>query len=680
MTRSTVLIASIEPVMAYSLGEKLRPRCRELGLRLAVCPDADGDEALETRGYASAEALFDVLEKMDPMELADTLVVLDIGASLEDAFAPAAQTGSDWRPSRQVKAGVAVELLLRFPQVFPVFLSPAVPLTEPVDSSDRVITPCCPEAYEENLWSGFQRLREELCIGNRSASDEKEVLDLSKLPALQVPLHFVSPLDSGKGLLSTLGRFARGMRCWFDPTGLRTLVKNRFLGTSFGNQNGWSNTWPKGNEPGPTLRKTLLERLTRTAVAVDEEREFATFNAYAAYKHGYRVWLVTSFGELAEKPLWNLKSETEGMTIIRDIDLRFPDYPTRSGGSGEGIREHLKNINSSEWQNLLPKERKNLQLAVVSSVAGPKIKNSLQKPVSSLYEIKRLLEYGKPRDSLRSISARIGKARDQEHGTGHGAPYFNLPMAESLLRQASRLKDSSMANLLAALLANEVNELLLGMSTTTVLEALLLQHSREVTAEVEFPGVAYKISIQKRKLDVYETLVSIFEPGPSTRDAKNKFLSQFWAKMRLLYKDGEQFHAAEESNIESMIYSEWTPERIPESIRKFDPIRLKRFLVCIATSLLCWFLVSVFILFSFTGVYAWILGYHCQLDGTGLVIFFNLFYEVFITSLSLGPSSVIQTVSKSGDFAWIAVALHTSIAYILFGLFVSMFYRKVTRG
>ena len=100
MPRPTVLVATTNPAMAYALRQKLSEPCRQLGLKLEICPEGekrDKDNVLETYAYASAEELFDCLAARPPMALADTLVVLNVGADLLEAFQPVAlRDGDGW--------------------------------------------------------------------------------------------------------------------------------------------------------------------------------------------------------------------------------------------------------------------------------------------------------------------------------------------------------------------------------------------------------------------------------------------------------------------------------------------------------------------------------------------------------------------------------------------------------
>jgi hypothetical protein len=686
MTRPTVLIATTQPAMAYALGERLKTDCRKLGLRLENCPDGDDveDEAMGVvQVYASAEALFEVLEKRNPMDLADMLVVLDVGALLTGAFEPHAPKDESWHVTGN-SAGVAVELLLRFPQVFPVFLSPLVPVVEMTsNTAEEVLSPGRIETHEAE-WGAFHRLQESLC------RIEELPHDLSH--AFSVPLHFVSPLDSGHGLFSTISRFARGMRCWFDPTGLRTLVKCRFLGTLFGNATNWDNTREQ--------REVLSDRLDNVAVAIDEEREFAMLNAYTAYKFGRRAWIITTFAEFDTKPLWVAQAmdvtQNLDVVVLRDIDLRFPDIPEK-----DKIREKLANVNESVWEN---KYGACWRIRAVSS--HPYVETEIKfgakhsddeyrlgqygefpdfhylgrnKPISTMYDLIRLVKE-KVGNEYQTINSRLKTVKDPSVDGGHGAPYLNLAMAESLLQQTGNCERGPVENLLGALLAGEAYELLLGMSRTTALEALMLMHKKEVAAETGFPGVSQNMKLSVRKSDVEASLEMLFVDDTSknpenARTTKNLFLSRFWADLRPVYRDAELFEPAEAANRESLIAAQWVGYAWIS--RLFFIQKLKGLLIQIATGLFSLFIATLVIWAILTFFYAWGDGYHLSLSWDGIKNWLNLFKDVMLTSLALQPTDTLPKLKSWWKFL---LVLHVSLSYMSFGLLISNLHRKITRS
>ena len=733
MARPVVLVATTDPAMAYALQASLEKPCRELGLRLDICPGGDkkedkaseaGDLGFGVCAYYSAEVLFDELEKRDPYELADTLVVLDVGAGLENAFSPKASTDDAWHVTAN-RAGVAVELLLRFPQVFPVFLSPAVPvLRPPVSPNDKQTVsgngdksrtlPVIPESaidiaggkLGEGNWPSYSRLID--ALSTRHAGEDETVegkglqknISLDTLFALTTPLHFVSPLDRGDGLASVLHRFARGMRCWFDPTGLRTLVKNRFLGTVFGSDASWAKA---------SQREEMLHGLEHEAVAIDEEREFALLSAYTAWKYGRRAWVVTTYKEFHENTLWvaSATSTRCDVIVLRDVDIRFPDMP--EGKSGQSMRTEIMNINSSQWNgklggswgakaisgeaSVIPWSEKNEWEDWASSEKGfGQRQNSkgeweylgFPKPVTSIYELREVLPYkvhgveGKPQTILSKLG---GSDANQESEGGHGAPYLNLAMGEALLRHSANCKDSPSAHFIGALLAMEAYELLLGMSKTTALEALLALHKHEVAAEVNFPGISQSLNIDNRKKDIEQTLNKLYEKkdGKQERETdlvKKMFLTQFWAELRIQYKDGEQFEAAEEANIQSLLNMSWKPKGWQWLSVGLSQC-VKEWILRTATSLRWWVISAV----GFSLVFAVLYGWQFLCDPLN---FLRIWSQVILAMIQMqfnDPSlKVVVYPDGHGPWAHLLAIMHLGISYVLFGFLIAMIYRKITRA
>lgn len=698
MPRPTVLVATTNAAMAYALDSRLSKACLSLGLKLEVCPEGDGEEQdfgnKKIRAYSCAEALFDRLDSVsrsDPMGLADTLVVLDVGANLEDAFSPAVNGRDRWHVTKQRRAGVAVELILRFPQVFPVILSPAVPVEKPSDAGmKKIIWPVCPRYVDSDAWRGFSQLKEALCKLDRLPGE-------NAILALSTPLHFVSPLDGGSGLFSTIARFARGMRCWFDPTGLRTLVKNRFLGTLFGSRDGWATTADQ--------RKVLLARLGRVAVAIDEEREFAMLNAYAAYKFGRRAWMVTTFAEFDDHPLWVSSPDTDGevdVIVLRDIDLRFPDLPDtdpsqkraeaaeKLEASKRPLRTQLLSIQSPIWKtNSNGSSRLGETWRVRAVSSHPDVVDSvnslwcaeqhrlgelagsyhgLAKPIASLYELPRLLEKSGARSD--SVPSRLGSVATTGTG-GHGAPYLNLAMAESLLLQGKYCKNGPVENMFGALYAGEAYELLLGMSKTTALEALLAQHKHEVAAEVMFPGVSHAIDIKPRRKDIEITLKNLTKMDGSAsgrnKSVRHMFLSQFWAELKVVYSDGEQFTATEMANKRSLIHGRYFQNAFIDAGWR----GIKWLLVPVATSFGWWAVASMASIVLSTAYYACVSSFS----------FGELVLSAALSSITLQPTSHIDQILKDPSSQQLFAGIfHMGLSYLLFGVLISMLYRKVTRG
>ncbi len=726
--RPIVLIATTDPNMAYALHQRLKEPCRNMGSRLDVCPDANKSDGCcdKAQAYESAEALFDLLEKRDPSELADTLVVLDVGTELDNAFQSAASEDRGWHVVRQ-RTGVAVELLLRFPQIFPVFLSPASPVEESGKSnpsnkdSNIPIIPKLMETSRES-WKLFYSLIEAHNKKHFLNPNNELISCFKQLHAFQVPLHFISPLDGGYGLESTLVRFARGMRCWFDPTGLRTLVKNRYLGTVFGNQTNWENSKDQ--------RDVLLDRLNNICVAIDEEREFALLNAYTAWKFGCSAWVVTTFGEFDEFPLWvNTADISNNVTVLRDIDLRFPDIPDSSEQSlpnDKSPRDLLRDLYSCLWFKKEDRDckknnngvignkiGKNWLVRVVSGECsvdskwenwkgmelqiGQRKKNErseylgLKKPIGTIYELASWLFSVQAHDKQKkeSITARLKAVSLEGSKGGHGAPYTNMAMAESLLKSSSRCEIDHSAHFIGALLAMEAYELLLGMSKTLVLEALRLLHEHEVAAEVKFPGIAHSLNINDRKKDVELTMENLYKYIPENNRqvkdverVKRTFLSQFWDELRIQYRGGDQFGAAEEANVQSLLNMSWSAGWLSWPWRSCKILQFLKWRgLRTATSLTGWILTTMFTSFILAVSYAGLSEeVYFKIGWKEFVNFLEIWWQVVMEMLQMQLNGTKERcVLNGGVWLHLIAMLHLGGSYVLFGLMIAMIYRKITR-
>lgn len=691
MTRPSVFIATLDPLMARALRKRLKPLCDELDLKLDVCPGGEGRAAQGETGYASATNLFDVLEARDPDSLADTLVVMDVGVDVSSAFGARSQQDG-WR-NNENSPGVAVEMLLRFPLVFPVFVSAALP---PRDEW----------LVGRTGWTKFREVVKALLLG-AGPQMPKLTLHTNQCPAFDPGLHLISLHNGTKEWngKATLERFASGMRCWFDPTGLRTLVRNRQLGMTFGSSTDWSSSWPR-NPADDGLRKALLDRLDRIVVAVDEEREFSALLAYAAYKYGYRSWMVTSWSTFKDR-LWGRRFNAQTMLVLRDVDLRFPDYPKGEDVGCKGLRGELMSATSEHWK---PVRSARVRTRSVTSVALPSTVPSwyerlinrwkpeeislgertnvcqnnerqylgLQKPLSSVYDLCKLHQL-----KSRSLTSQLGNARSADT-TSHAAPYANLAIAESLLKQAGRCSGQPVSQLLAALMAGESYSLLLGMSKTTALEALMAMHRAEVHAEITFLGISGKVGVNERKRDIEASLNSLLGCEQGARMVGNIYLSQFWAELRGIYRDGERFKAAEGANRESLLSSRWLFGWFsgalgwPSWTRWFNP---KRWIVGVGTILRSWLGAATVMITLVSGAYAYVLPQPLCGDTWDLVCFMGVARESMLTSLSLQLTECLDDAMRSnGSWGGVLAITHLSFSYIMFGLLISMLYRKLTRA
>jgi hypothetical protein len=709
-----ILVAATCADIAGSLEKGLKALCKERGLLLQVGPQPGGG------AYDSSEHLFFELSNMHPAELLDTLVVLHVGPALEECFeSKVSNNSSGWHVPGTVKPGVALELALRFPQVFPVFLSPLAP--------PRDVTKATPTWPEFKGWlAGWEE---------DAKDDPTPGADSPMLPAWE-NIHFASSVDGFAGLKQTLDRFANGFRSVFDPTGFRSLMRNRFLAQVFGEPTrgsdkgeGWANT--------RDARGQLNRRLGKLAVVIEEESDLMLLSGYAAYKFGYRSWMINTYSEFANygTPDWG---QARDLLLIRDIDLRLPDI-IPSDNRQASIRADLRNIHSTLWverlakksdftaralsqdpdivdaAELKPARRHTGQCEIIAHLkaraaaagrpadlspakteafarrtgqtcacSGRRKFAGLTKPLGSIYSATGLFDGGSAKTP--SLISTLPQAEEMRQQAAHGAPYMNLRIATDLIRQSRQCREGRETRplLVAALLGQEAYSLLLGMSRSTALAALREVHLAEAAVESSSTGITYSVSIRERRKDVIRSVENVCPEEPGLN-----FLAKLWADLRLVYKDGEQFEASERANIESLVNARWLTlprrqRRRAAGLRK-AVMRVKRALLQPLHSfyylLAFWLIWSLILTILYCASQSrWVF----SATGAGLLNFFDVYVRVLVAigraekiseeHLDVGSYGMLYILNRVTD----VLCAITSVLAI--GLVVSVIFRKSTRG
>ena len=649
--------------VADYVGERIATLCKDNDLGLQVGPSTT------SKTFDNKEELFSYLRGLGTMQLAHTLVIFHIGVYPAECFAPKIPShNSEWHTGTPSTLGAALELVLNFPQVFPVFVGP-----------------------------GHEHLR--VFLNDLERLEPAEGSESETMLEGWYQLHFVDEIMNMSGLETVLRRFAFGLRPMFDPTGLRTLLRNQFLGQVFGKPGDWSNSRP--------ARQRLASRLQNLVVVVDEEPEIASFAAYSAYKSGARSWTITTYQGLLDPaiPTWR-DSKTRNLWLFRDLDLRFPDYEEdpNSKDKETPLRLQLKDIGSQLWSELrLPTQTTVRVISYDSRVLESKPNweprplrvgqeegdpdkchyYGLRKPLRSMYAIRSI--FGKTTLGTTTVLSGLPIPKDLEKGKGaekdhHAAPYHNLKLAWDLLEQAEECRAQSdvEASITRAFLAQEAYSLLLGMSQTSSLRALREMALAETIAEGESGGVSHALEIGDRRKDLSSTVANL-----NLKDEGANFLAKVWALLRAVYKESEQFEASEEANAESLVYSQWVP--VPKVLRRSERVRLlwlKRTLLKPLRS--PYWLMALLLLWplALTPLHAWAYGWTFAPSWAGVWGFIDLYRHVL--------NSIIRPeVMKVHD---IDVALHENIfkavldtvmaasSLIFVGLVVTVLFRKSTRG
>jgi hypothetical protein len=346
------------------------------------------------------------------------------------------------------------------------------------------------------------------------------------------------PLKRFHGLPALLGPALNPL---MDGTGLRERVRKIAKKADF-----------NGKKPAGFLPKRK-----QWAVAIDDEKAYAFFNAFVAYRNGFRAIAINRraqaaalFGEKATCP-------TDLALAFEDIFLNFPDRENKDEFSD------LDNRNSNTRLNKL--ENADQRIFVTSSHLqlandGRRRRNrdfiefrrrpsgeygrgarEVRKPVSGMFD---LWEKSKLTTSLRWTDPETkrlvrGKGKNflwppskkvlgNDEGTGHGAPGRLLQIAETMIRRAEEILVNDVTSVeeavQGAVLATDALELLGDRTPTTAIEALALKHKFEVLAECQFSGTEYHIAIRERLEEIRrecEILARWFHPGQARVAAWN---------------------------------------------------------------------------------------------------------------------------------------------------------------
>lgn len=295
-------------------------------------------------------------------------------------------------------------------------------------------------------------------------------------------------------------RFFPGL---FDPSGLRASIRGA-LGASV----------HPGDRGYQLCRKSV-------ALAIDEEREYAQLAGYAAYRAGYRVWASASWRSFEYLWAWEGVEVPELRASFEDLYLSFPDQegalPRKLGAPKAPqrlscLRYRDAPLNGSS--KCLIAESPHRVLMTVGHKRGrngrrvwkdnvqhlrqrPGSWSVVRKPLGNVYRLLNEVASRKDRGQWRKYVRQLQHSEDGRHS----APGRLLAIAEGLIDRGGRILTQArnpVDALHAAALALEAKELLSGLTPTTTLEAIALQHEAEVTAESRFLGVQHNVDLRER--------------------------------------------------------------------------------------------------------------------------------------------------------------------------------------
>jgi hypothetical protein len=549
MCRPKLFLASPSPCVAEAL-------CRTLG---AFVPSTALPHQLEPLPFRHNSELIEGLSRESSLDAMALLDLTDAGLARQA-----------WQTGAGGPLGVAAEVVLRFPEIYFVFL--------------------------ERRETARESLQEAL---GRDA----------KSPALQeswdvlVEHHFLEADELVGGLFRRAMLHRNGFRTLFDATRLRNALKHLLITDR---QLGLSSRY----------LADCLARLGRCASATDEERSFHYLNGYAAYKAGYATWLCGTAAEtrrvhqLGQSPEAAVPEPAaaprQGIPnrfhlFLTDFDLQFADM---TGGDrlagrppvGTSVRDLARWVSDNRHALIVELLRRGsgheteggFYVITGDCPAASRmldlmsLKGSCHDIVSKPYEglFRLLAPRVHPNDptrrplaeAYRAIRARRrggnspgpaedGTAKGTASGEHHSVPFAIGLVAGALLGRTARLAGNGGSAVeswvLAATLSLEAKELLAGLGTTMYFEALARQQEAEVAAEALFFGVAATLRVRER-LDDFGEELELFSgengrgPAGPCRGASHRELAtwncalQTVNNLRVRLMEQEQFEAAEE--------------------------------------------------------------------------------------------------------------------------------------
>lgn len=372
----------------------------------------------------------------------------------------------------------------------------------------------------------------------------------------------------------------------FDASNLRNYLKQNIFSSL------------KTHTNYPLLQKS---RAANLALAIDEERHQTFFNSYTLFKYGFRVLPITTFNELYFYKNNTSKFNNHLKLIIRDYDLQFEDYDEidtlknlysdRDDLTKDNILKNLRGVdkpdkkfnNSSAinfdliWSPFYDSSE-TMQTYFVTRISAfedndvesvekicvldskqynHKFNNckkgiqidseevylrGINKPVDGFQEFFNI-EIIKDRAEECNDKTFFDIKRDVNLGSHSVSPKI-LHIGEALLKRAEKCFDNKMY-IVSAVLAQEALEVLNGFHFLVMLGAVYQKAISETHIETESIGIKSIGTGAKSRFQ--EIKINVNRICRGNKEAEKNVLSQIFNDVRHIYKENEQFEAADEA-------------------------------------------------------------------------------------------------------------------------------------
>lgn len=340
----------------------------------------------------------------------------------------------------------------------------------------------------------------------------------------------------------------------FDGTGLREWVRTKIRAEG-------SESLEKANYL--PIRKNI-------AIAIDDERSYAYFHCYTAYRYGFRTFPI-----IKESSLNRLLGEDGSLCendqlrlSIEDLFLNFPDRSTKH--------------RDTQWSDLIQRSEKLpglnqfsvLRIFVTSGQKSgsydekkyknneflKKLKNegrlgkTIIKPSSGIFDLWKMSGlYKNLHDGGRNGQAalfiwppRNNESTQDEFTHDHSAPGRLLEIATTLITRGEKLLSNVITvedAVHGAVLAVDAMELLGEKAQTTFLHALALKHEFETKAECHFYGVQNHFDVKSRIKDIKLEVNELSRYFDHSKQKEAKWNAEVSILNRLItnYQESHQF-------------------------------------------------------------------------------------------------------------------------------------------
>lgn len=483
------------------------------------------DPKEHTSTYFFLEEITSVLDKEPPEILLNAVAIIDV-TDVDNDISSSLNPISDSDSTGQIVSS----LILAYPEVYWIFLG-----------------------------TYYNKLKESL-------SWEKE--------------HFVDVTEINR-IIELLKRHQDGYRPLFDPSGLRTYIKETVIETEKALERD-NKSEAENDQMLSIVSECLKKRKTQSAVVIDEELPFTFLNGYIAYRSGHRCFMITSQYEM-ENILRNEKSGEKIAVSLEDLDIKL------CGMNDEDSKKLYNPEDRAKEYKALSIVKKRLYVTGVATEEVRKRygKQIIDKPYAGVYYLKNKIIENEIIGSVcknylgfwkqficlfceimalfllpaiyfkNFIHRRLCKYQTNDHKplveennskNSHSASSKLLIIVDYLIERARKILNNSKScqgNIHGAILALEAKELIHGRSMTTALEAVSLQHQLEVRAECCFYGVAHEIVTKQRFEDVSREVDEIIKTmdKPQIKKLAQAYNAQIEISnnFRLIFKEFEQF-------------------------------------------------------------------------------------------------------------------------------------------